>query len=311
MRLKLFTHYSPVRRRNILWIIFTTIIVLLAVVIFLLYSSVINSNSLLVKSSGVALVLLILITYIIALWVSHMQYYAEVSKNDFTNNIVHEIKTPITVISLACEMLQEKNIAEGSSREEQMNAYLPIISSETERLKKMVDVFLQHSRIDSSHFSLSITNFDLHDLINAVTESASVLVQSKNGVITTNLAATNHMLEGDRVQISNVITNIIDNGVKYSDKPPHIDISTHDDPHGIVIRISDNGIGISNTDISHIFEQFYRVHTGDKHNVKGYGIGLNYALRIVEMHGGRITASSKLGKGSVFMIFLPLKQKKK
>ena len=97
-------------------------------------------------------------------------------------------------------------------------------------------------------------------------------MQSKNGVITTNLAATNHMIEGDRVQISNVLTNIIDNGVKYSDKPPHIDISTHDDPHGIVIRISDNGIGISNTDISHIFEKFYRVHTGDKHDVKGYGI---------------------------------------
>ena len=152
---------------------------------------------------------------------------------------------------------------------------------------------------------MNIEKFDLHELINTVTERADIIVKNKNGAITADLKATKHLIDGDRLQISNVLTNIVENGIKYSEKPPQIDISTHDDPHGIVIRIADNGIGIPSNEIDHIFEKFYRVQTGDRHNVKGYGIGLNYALRIVQMHGGNISVSSKPGKGSVFMVFLP------
>ena len=307
--MKLFANYSPKRRRNLLWLVFTVIIILLAITIVFLFGSIFKSNSILIKISGLVLVLLIIFTYILGLIISHWQYYAEASKNDFTNNIVHEIKTPITVISLACEMLQDKSLEGQPSREEQMDTYLPIISSETERLKKMVDVFLQHSRIDSTHFALNIEQFDMHNLINDLAERAQVLVQSKQGKITTDLKATLTLMNGDRLQIANVITNIIDNAVKYTDEKPHIHITSEDAPHGILLKISDNGIGIPKSGLDHIFEKFYRVPTGDRHDVKGYGIGLNYALRIVQMHSGDINVSSTPGKGSEFAIFLPNKPK--
>ena len=303
--MRLFADYSPKRRRNFLWTVFTVIIILLALTIAFMFNSIFKSNSILLTFSGLILIALIVFTYVLGIIISNWQYIAEISKNNFTNNIVHEIKTPITVISLACEMLQEKNIPEGKSREEQMNEYLPIIETETEQLKKLVDVFLQHSRIDSSNFALNIEKFDLHELINTVTERADIIVKNKDGAITADLKATKHLINGDRLQISNVLTNIVENGIKYSEKPPQITISTHDDPHGIVIRIADNGIGIPSNEIDHIFEKFYRVQIGDRHNVKGYGIGLNYALRIVQMHGGNISVSSKPGKGSVFMVFIP------
>ena len=281
------------------------ITILLGITIVFLFGSIVNSNSILIKVSGLALVLLIIFTYILGLIISHWQYYAEASKNDFTNNIVHEIKTPITVISLACEMLQDKSLEGHQSREEQMDAYLPIISAETERLKKMVDVFLQHSRIDSTHFALNVEQFDMHDLLNNVVDRAIVLVQSRQGKITTDLAATKSIINGDRMQLAYVVTNIVDNAVKYTDGSPHIKITSEDAQHGILLKISDNGIGIPKNAIEHIFEKFYRVPTGDRHDVKGYGIGLNYALRIVQMHSGDIKVHSKEGEGSMFEIYLP------
>lgn len=281
------------------------ITILLGITIVFLFGSIVNSNSIVIKISGLALVLLIIFTYILGLIISHWQYYAEASKNDFTNNIVHEIKTPITVISLACEMLQDKSLEGRQSREEQMDAYLPIISAETERLKKMVDVFLQHSRIDSTHFALNVEQFDMHDLLNNVVDRAIVLVQSRQGKITTDLAATKSIINGDRMQLAYVVTNIVDNAVKYTDGSPHIKITSEDAPHGILLKISDNGIGIPKNAIEHIFEKFYRVPTGDRHDVKGYGIGLNYALRIVQMHSGDIKVHSKEGEGSMFEIYLP------
>lgn len=304
--MRLFVDFSPKRRRNYLWTVFTVIIILLALTIAFLFNSIFKSNSIVLTVSGLILIVLIVFTYILGIIISNWQYVAEMSKNNFTNNIVHEIKTPITVISLACEMLQEKNLPENKSREEQINEYLPIIEAETEQLKKLVDVFLQHSRIDSSNFALNIEKIDLHELIGIVIDRADIIIKNKKGSISSDLKATKHYINGDKLQISNVLTNIIDNGIKYSEKPPQIAITTHDDPHGIVIRIADNGIGIPANETDHIFEKFYRVQTGDRHNVKGYGIGLNYALRIVQMHGGNIKVSSKPGKGSVFMVFLPV-----
>ncbi len=303
--MRLFVDYSPKRRRNFLWAVFTVIIILLAVTIAILFSSVFRSNSILLTVSGIVLILLIVLTYILGIIISHWQYYAESTRNDFTNNIVHEIKTPITVISLACELLLDKNLEDKPTREEQVESYLPIIASETERLKKMVDIFLQHSRINSSHFALNVEQFDIHHLINHVWDSSEILVRNSGGVVNCQLSATNSMIEGDRLQIANVITNILDNAVKYSDGAPEISVSTADTHHGIVVKISDKGIGMSKNALEHIFEKFYRVPTGDRHDVKGYGIGLNYALRIVQMHGGDIKVQSEPGKGSEFDIFLP------
>lgn len=309
--MRLFVDYSPKSRRNFLWALFTIIMVLHGITIVILFKSIFVSNSIIVTISGLALVILIVSTYILGLRVSHWQYYAESAKNDFTNNIVHEIKTPITVISLACELLQDKSLEGKPSREEQFDAYLPIIASETERLKKMVDIFLQHSRIDSTHFTLNIEQVDIHTVLENVISSSLILVQDKGGKILFEPQATKNIIEGDRLQIANVITNIVDNAVKYSDDAPNIRISTADTHHGIYVRISDTGIGISQNDLEHIFEKFYRVPTGDRHDVKGYGIGLNYALRIVQMHGGDIKVSSQLGKGSVFELFLPTHPKRK
>ncbi|MBR4803445.1 MAG: hypothetical protein IK032_02255, partial [Bacteroidales bacterium] len=257
--MRLFADYSPKRRRNFLWCVFTVIIVLLAITIVFLFGSIFKSNSILIKISGLVLVLLIIFTYILGLIISHWQYYAEATKNDFTNNVVHEIKTPITVISLACEMLQDNEVMSKDDSQEQIKTYIPIIATETDRLKKMVDVFLQHSRIESSHFPLSFEQIDLHELIQKLTLRARILVERKNGKLNLELNAQNSMITGDVLQLTNVFTNIVDNAVKYSNGAPFITVKTESKLLGIVVRISDNGIGISEKELPHIFEKFYRV----------------------------------------------------
>ena len=303
--MRLFADYSPRSRRNFLWCVFTIIIILLAITIVILFGSIFKSNSILIKISGLVLILLIVFTYILGLIISHWQYYAETTKREFTNNVVHEIKTPITVISLACEILQDKELQKSVDRTEQVDTYLPIIASETDRLKKMVDVFLQHSRIESAQFALNFEQIDIHQIIANVVESEQILVGSKNGVIESYFEAGHHVIRGDKLQLGNAFTNIIDNAVKYSEECPHIVVTTTDSKRGIVVKIKDNGIGIPEKDLSHIFEQFYRVPTGDRHNVKGYGIGLNYAQRVVRLHGGVIKVFSTPGQGSLFEIYLP------
>ncbi len=301
--------YSPSQRRNILWMVLTAILIFLVVVIIVLFDAFADTNSMLLQISGFTLIFIILVTYIMGMIVSYHQYSTEASKNDFTNNLIHEIKTPITVISLACEMLQDKNLTEKDEYKEQVSTYLPIISSEVDRLKKMVDVFLQNSRIDSSYFYISKEKIDIHELIINLVNDNHILVENQNGKMLTDLKAKRHIIEGDRQQLTNVISNIIDNAIKYSNEKPLITISSADVPQGMILRVSDNGIGISKDDIEHIFENFYRVPTGDKHDVKGYGIGLHYAQKVVKMHGGNIKVSSTPGKGSVFEIFLPFNKK--
>ena len=223
-------------------------------------------------------------------------------KTDFVNNMTHELKTPIATISVSSEMLMKNEIQINSSR---IHKYAKIIYNENERLKNQVDQVLQVAMLDRKKHDLKRSDTDIHACIRQSTERFQLTVQQQNGEIQLRLNAAQSIVSADNAHISNVINNLIDNAIKYSTQQPQISISTHSNKKGLFLTIQDKGIGIADENIKHIFKQFHRIPTGDVHNVKGFGIGLYYVKSIVEAHGGKISLSSKLGKGSIFTVFLP------
>jgi two-component system phosphate regulon sensor histidine kinase PhoR len=170
-----------------------------------------------------------------------------------------------------------------------------------------VESILQTAILDKGEFKLKLNELDVHEIINTAINNTNLLVEQRNGKITTNLNATKTRLQADRVHLTNIIFNLIDNAIKYSKENPEINITTHDAENGIEIIIRDNGIGISKENQRKIFDKFYRVPTGNVHNVKGFGLGLSYVQAVVNKHGGEISVNSELGKGSTFTVLLPLK----
>ena len=171
-----------------------------------------------------------------------------------------------------------------------------------------VEKVLQMAIIDKNDFNLNFTNIDLHDIIEKAVDNIILQIEKKEGEIHTNLKATNHFISGDQTHISNIIYNLLDNANKYSNEKPEIVITSQDVPDGIEIIVKDNGIGISKEAKKHIFDKFYRVHTGNLHDVKGFGLGLSYVKTMTQAHNGKIDVVSELGKGSSFIIVLPTKQ---
>lgn len=222
-------------------------------------------------------------------------------KNDFISNMTHELKTPISTISLACEALNDKDITNPTTK----NNYITMISQENKRLGILVESVLKSATWDKTDLKLKLEEFDLHDLINEVVNNILIQVTSKNGTITKNLSATRFLITADQVHITNMIYNLLDNANKYTPSNPEITISTENIRQGILITVSDNGIGIKKENFNKIFEKFYRVPTGNVHNVKGFGLGLSYVKALIEKHNGEIQVTSELGKGSSFKIYLP------
>lgn len=223
-------------------------------------------------------------------------------KNDFINNMTHEFKTPISTISLAGEMLMRDNI---QAEKTKVGRYSKIILDENTRLKKQVEHILQIAVLDRGDFKLKKKEVDMHEIINRQVNTMKLSLKEKNGEIHHDLHAEKPYVIGDRVHLENVIANLLDNANKYSPESPNLEISTINKNGGVVVSVSDNGIGISKENQKHVFKNLYRVPTGNIHDVKGFGLGLYYVKTIIESHGGSIDVESELGKGSTFKIYLP------
>lgn len=225
-------------------------------------------------------------------------------KNDFINNMTHELKTPISTISLACEALGDPEL---SRIENVKNRYINIINAENKRLGLLVEEVLQSAVLDKGDFKLKRKDLDIHDMITDVIDKFSIQLKERNGEVQTDFAAEKCLVEADRNHLTNVMYNLFDNALKYSKGDPKITVTTKNEHDQIVIAVKDNGIGISNDNLKKVFDRLYRVPTGNVHNVKGFGLGLSYVKIITERHGGGVAVESQLGQGSTFYIYLPLK----
>lgn len=223
-------------------------------------------------------------------------------RNDFINNMTHEFKTPISTISLACEALSDKNL---TKTPDFYDSYIKVISEENGRLSGMAEKILQSARFQKGEIILKIESVNLHESLTDAISKINLQIQKKGGVIHTDLNAGQAVIQADRVHITNIIYNLLDNANKYTPWAPIIHISTKNIGAGILLTIKDSGIGISKSNHKKVFEKLYRVPTGNVHNVKGFGLGLSYLKTIVEKHNGKITLESELKKGSSFSIYLP------
>mgnify|MGYP002713108485 CR=1 FL=1 len=223
-------------------------------------------------------------------------------KNDFISNMTHELKTPIATISLACEALTDKDMLTNSSARDN---YVGMINQENKRLGLLVESVLKSATWAKGDLKLKKEEVDLHDIIKRAVENISIQVQNKSGVIFQELNASTFIVKADKIHLTNLIYNLLDNANKYSLANPEITIATNNYKDGIMLKITDKGMGIKRENLSKIFDKFYRVPTGNVHNVKGFGLGLNYVKAIAEKHGGEITVESDYGKGTTFKIYIP------
>ena len=229
-------------------------------------------------------------------------------KNDFINNMTHEFKTPISTVSLACEALTDKDITHSTEINEN---YINIIAEENKRLGSMAEKILQTAILEKGQLNLKIDVIDIHWIIREVIKNIKIQVEIKDGTIATDFQAENPIIQADRVHLTNVFANLMDNANKYTPKTPVINISTENTKEGIKVKVTDNGIGISKANQKKIFEKLFRVSTGNIHDVKGFGLGLSYVRFIVEKHGGTVEVESEIGKGSTFIVMLPYAPKGK
>lgn len=227
-------------------------------------------------------------------------------KNDFISNMTHELKTPIATISLAGEALRDPAFFQDEGLREK---YLTIIREEIKRLSVMVESVLKSATWSEPKIKLKVEKVNMHDLLTEVAQNFSLQIHTRQGSLSLNFSAENPMIDGDKAHLTSAISNIIDNAIKYSPDKPVINVSTRNEADGIEIAVSDRGVGIKKSELKKIFERFYRVPSGNVHNVKGFGLGLSYARDIVEKHGGHIKVESEYGKGSKFIIYLPFKIK--
>ncbi|MBL4656983.1 MAG: HAMP domain-containing histidine kinase [Flavobacteriales bacterium] len=223
-------------------------------------------------------------------------------KTDFVNNMTHELKTPISTIALACEAIADEDVRKS---EEQVNKYVSMIGFENKRLGNLVEDVLQSAALDKETFEIKMEDLNVNDAIEATVSKMSLLVESSGGKIISSPDKDVQLLKGDIFHLTNAISNLVDNAIKYCDRAPEIQIKSVHRLLGVQIICEDNGIGIRKVDQKKIFEKLYRVPVGNVHNVKGFGLGLNYVQAITEKHNGNVKVSSEIGKGSKFEIFLP------
>lgn len=223
-------------------------------------------------------------------------------KNDFISNMTHELKTPISTISLACQALGDKDIRQA---EGVVDNYVNVIADENKRLAMVVENVLRTSVIDKGELKLNKETIDAHEVVEQVLQNMQLQLERRAGYFIKELNAIHQRVEADRVHLTNVVFNLVDNALKYTEQNPIIKVGTRNQANGMVIFVEDNGIGISRDNQKKIFDKLYRVPTGNIHNVKGFGLGLSYVKAIVDKHGGWIDVKSQPGKGSRFELFIP------
>ncbi len=261
---------------------------------------ILNSMNLLLPS--LALVIIILSIFIGAIIIIFRQKQLNNMKNDFVNNMTHELKTPISTISLASQMLQDPGVGKTP---ETLKHISKVIKDETKRLSLQVEKVLQMAIFEKDNSMLKLNEIAINSLITDIVSNFSLKVTSKGGKITYKLKAVNDVALIDEVHFTNVIFNLMDNALKYCDKPLLLTVETWNEKENLVISIEDNGIGINKEDLKMIFEKFYRVSTGNLHNVKGFGLGLAYVKKIITEHHGSIKVESELNIGTKFTITIP------
>jgi len=254
--------------------------------------------------SSLLLTLAILVSFALTAFIMFRQKRLSEIRNDFISNMTHELKTPISTISLASQMLGDKSIPPELKN---VNQISKIISEECRRLGSQVEKVLQTSVFDKGKLKLRLGEVNVHEVIAGVLDNFSIQVKSRNGTLISHLDAHDFVLQADQVHITNVMSNLLDNAIKYCEREPEITVETSNKVDFLVISVKDNGIGINRNDQKRIFEKFYRVPTGNIHAVKGFGLGLSYVKMITEAHRGYIEVESELFEGSTFKIFLPLK----
>ncbi|MCR5315427.1 MAG: HAMP domain-containing histidine kinase [Bacteroidaceae bacterium] len=249
--------------------------------------------------------LILLVTFIVTLVLVFRQKKLTELKNDFINNMTHEFKTPISSISLAAQMLSDDSVPKNDKMVKRLST---TINDETKRLRFQVEKVLQLSMYENQRAKLNLREVDANELIAGVIHTFTLKVEKNGGKIISDLRASNPDIYVDDMHFTNVIFNLMDNAVKYrrQDAQLELKVSTRNENDKLIITIQDNGIGIKKDDIKRIFDKFYRVHTGNLHDVKGFGLGLAYVKKIITEHKGTITAESELGIGTKFIIKMPL-----
>ena len=256
------------------------------------------------KFSALLMLSLILVISIVSVYIYTLYKMFQIRKlseikTDFINNITHEIKTPISTISLVCEALEDSDV---EKNEKNIKHFADLIKKENERLKTLSEHIIEISKLERGQLLMNTAPMHIHEAINTAIQNMGYQVKYKNGKIITSFHAENDLVNGDFVHIANVFSNLIDNANKYTNTAPIIEISTENTQKGIEIQVKDNGIGIPKKQLEKIFETLYRVPTGNIHSVKGFGLGLSYVKQVISMHKGEISAESQPKKGSVFTI---------
>lgn len=267
-----------------------------------------NRRGYLIKQTGLTIIPTIILTglligiFVYALMIIFRQKRLSNIKNDFINNMTHELKTPISTISLASQMLQDGSVTNTPT----MIAHVSkVINQESKRLSFQVEKVLQMAVFNEGRLKLKLREFDANKMIATVSSNFELRVNNKNGKLETEIMAENGVIKGDEVHITNVIFNLLDNAMKYSKENPVIKIVTQNEKGQLVISVQDNGIGISKEHQNQVFDRFYRVPTGNVHDVKGFGLGLSYVKKIVDLHSGTIKIESAVNKGTKFKLYFP------
>ncbi len=225
-------------------------------------------------------------------------------KSDFINNMTHEFKTPLATISLAVDALRNEKV---QNDKEKMTYFAGIIKEENKRMNKHVETILQAALSEKQELQLNLQLLHMHEMIHNVMDNYVLQLNDKNGEVHFQLNAKTDLLSVDEVHFTNLFSNLIDNAIKYSDTKLQITVTTHSTNKYFVLSVSDTGIGMSKESVKRIFEKFYRAHTGNVHNVKGFGLGMSYVKTVIDAHKGKIKVDSTLGKGTTFVVEIPFK----
>ncbi len=253
-------------------------------------------------SGAIIFTALILFCFAYTVGVIFFQKRVGEMKTDFINNMTHEFKTPIATISLAADSITSPMI---SGNVEKVKRFANIIKQENKRMNNQVEKVLQMALLDKKDFNLNLTDINIHDVIHMAVNNTSLQVERKGGEVKAALKASKPVIQGDLTHITNIIHNLLDNANKYSPDEPDITVHTRDVSNGVEVIVEDNGMGMTKEAKKHIFDKFYRVHTGNRHDVKGFGLGLSYVKAMVTAHNGQIDVKSELGKGSKFIVTFP------
>ena len=247
---------------------------------------------------------LIVFCFAYVVYIIFKQKKISLMKTDFINNMTHEFKTPIATISLAADSITSPMIIESQDK---IKRFAGIIKQENKRMLNQVERVLQMALIDKQDFQLKLTSVDIHALIQQAVNNMNLTIQKRGGTIRMHLNAKQSILEGDMTHLSNIIHNLMDNANKYSSEIPDIEIYTRNVNNQLELVVTDKGIGMTKEALKHIFDKFYRVTTGNLHDVKGFGLGLSYVKAIMDAHNGTIDVKSEFGKGSSFILLFPMK----